>query len=131
MTHFATGTFEVSMTPATPPQNEEGVALGRLTLEKRYAGALVATGAGQMLTAVTDTSGSAAYVAIERISGTLDGRGGSFVVRHSGAMSGGAEQLALLIVADSGTRQLRGISGGMTITSAEQGHTYALSYCLP
>ena len=131
MTQRAAGSFTVSMKPATPPERAGRTTLGRMILEKEYDGALAASGKGEMLTAVTDTPGSASYVAIEQVSGVLQGRTGSFVIHHAGAMSGGAQQLSIAIVADSGTGQLTGITGVMTLEAADGGHRYELLYALP
>lgn len=130
MTH-ATGSFDVSMKPASPAEKEGRTAIGRMVLDKQYFGELAATGKGEMLTAVTDTKGSAAYVAIERISGTLHGKKGSFVLQHSGTMRGGAQNLSTSIVPDSGTEQLAGISGTLAMKVVEGKHVYELDYVLP
>jgi hypothetical protein len=124
----ASGAFEIAMIPAGAPEKEGRTAIARIGLDKKYLGALAAIGKGQMLTAVTDTKGSAAYVAIERISGTLDGRQGSFVIQHAGTMSGGASEATIRIVPDSGTDALAGISGSLTITVVGGKHLYALDY---
>jgi hypothetical protein len=105
------GTFGVTATPGTPPaaapaSTPPGATLGRRLLDKRYHGALDAAGRGEMLSAVTATAGSAAYVAIECVSGTLQGRSGSFVLQHSGLMDRGAQQLAIHVVPDSATGEL-------------------------
>ena len=106
--------------------------LGRLILDKQYHGDLEATGKGQMLTAGTEVKGSAAYVAIERVTGTLKGHTGSFVLQHSGTMTQGAGQLVITIVPDSGTGELKGITGKMTIHIAPDGkHSYDFEYTLP
>lgn len=125
------GAFNVTMTPAAPAEHEGSTATARMLLDKQYFGDLAATGAGQMLTAVTDTKGSAAYVAIERVSGTLRGKKGSFVIQHAGTMRGGAQQLTISIVPDSGTGQLAGITGTMAIRIVERKHFYDLDYLLP
>jgi len=105
--------------------------LGRMMLDKKYHGDLEATGAGQMLTAGTEVKGSGAYVAIERVTGTLKGQYGSFVLQHSGIMSQGAGQLTISVVPDSGAGQLKGISGKMTINIAADGkHSYDFEYTL-
>lgn len=130
MTH-ATGSFDVSMKPASPPEKEGRTAIGRMVLDKQYFGDLAATGKGEMLTAVTDTAGSAAYVAIERISGTLNGKKGSFVIQHNGTMRAGAQHLSIGVVPDSGTEQLTGISGKMALKVVEGKHVYELDYVLP
>ena len=126
-----TGKFDITITPAAPPAHEGRTALARMLLDKQYFGELQATGQGEMLTARTDTKGSAAYVAIERVTGTLNGRQGGFVIQHSGTMSGGASQLAVLIVPDSGSGGLAGISGKMAIKQVAGGHIYELDYVLP
>jgi hypothetical protein len=131
VTQRATGPFDVSMKPASPPDKEGRTAIGRMILDKQYFGDLAATGKGEMLTAVTDTKGSAGYVAIERISGTLKGRKGSFVLQHNGTMSGGAQNLATTIVPDSGTEQLTGISGKLAMELVDGKHVYELNYVLP
>lgn len=131
MTRSAHGTFEVTMTPTEPPEHQGCTATGRMLLDKQYAGELAASGKGQMLSAMTDTKGSAAYVAIERVSGTLGGRQGSFVIQHAGTMSGGQDQLSITIVPDSGSGQLAGIAGRMVIRIVERKHFYDLDYVLP
>ena len=103
-----------------------------MTLDKQYHGDLEGTGQGQMLTAGTNVKGSGAYVAIETVTGTLKGRTGTFVLQHSGTMTQNKPQLTITIVPDSGTGQLAGISGKMTIIIAGDGkHSYDLEYALP
>jgi hypothetical protein len=131
MPHHATGAFEISMTPASPPEHEGRTATARMLLDKRYFGDLVGTGKGEMLSAVTDTQGSAAYVAIERVGGILHGRKGSFVVHHNGTRSGGADRLSIDIVPDSGTEELTGISGKLAIKIIDGEHFYEVDYLLP
>ena len=131
MTHRAAGSFTVSMRPAAPPERAGRTTLGRMILEKEYDGALAASGKGEMLTAVTDTPGSASYVAIEQVSGVLLERAGSFVIHHAGTMSGGVKRLSIAIVADSGTGQLAGIAGTMTLETADGDHRYELLFTLP
>lgn len=100
-----------------------------MLLAKTFTGDLVATGAGQMLTALTDVEGSAGYVAIERVEGTLQGRSGAFILQHSGTMTRGAQQLSISVVPDSGTGALRGLSGSMQIEIAPDGtHGYVFRY---
>jgi hypothetical protein len=129
MTNHATGTFEVKVTPQSDDKSD--ASLGRMSLEKQIHGDLEATSKGQMLTAATDVKGSAGYVAIERITGTLKGRSGSFVLQHSGTMTRGAPSLTITVVPDSGTGQLAGISGTMKITIADGKHSYDFDYTLP
>lgn len=119
------------MKPVSTPDEADGNSLGRMSLDKQFDGDLVAVGKGEMLTAMTSTQGSAGYVAIERVTGTLHGRRGSFVLQHSGSMSAGAQQLTIGVVADSGTGELRGLQGTLVITIAEGKHSYAFTYALP
>jgi hypothetical protein len=123
--------MDVKMVPASPPEKEGRTALGRMILDKGYAGDLIAVGKGEMLTAMTDSTGSAAYVAMERVTGTLNGKSGSFVIAHSGTMRGDASQLTVNIVPDSGSEQLAGISGTMSFKRVERNHVYQLDYVLP
>ena len=102
-----------------------------MLLHKQYDGDLVAVGKGEMLTAVTDTKGAASYVAIEHVTGALNGREGSFVLHHLGTMVEGTDHLAIGIVAASGTGQLTGISGEFTLKVVEGEHRFELAYELP
>jgi hypothetical protein len=129
MTTQASGTFEVKMNPLSEDK-ADGASLGRLSLDKQFQGDLAATSKGEMLTAMTAVKGSAGYVAIERVSGTLHGREGSFVLQHSGTATRGAQQLSVSVVPDSGSGQLVGITGRMTIKIAEGKHMYELEYTL-
>ena len=129
MTH-ASGTFEVKLTPQAADDNAGDSTLGRLTIDKQFHGDLEATSRGQMLTAGTDVAGSAGYVAIERIIGTLHGRSGSFILQHSGTMTRGAPELDITVVPDSGSGELVGLSGWMTIAIADGKHSYELEYSL-
>jgi hypothetical protein len=115
MIHHATGPFDVKMLPQPGPEPVDGVPLGRLLLDKQYHGDLQASGAGQMLSAMTATAGSAGYVAIEQVRGTLKGLQGSFVLQHHGLMDRGAKQLGISVVPDSGTGALTGLAGRMDI----------------
>lgn len=127
----ASGSFDVSMAPQGVQEKTEGAALGRMSLDKRYHGDLAATGKGEMLSAVTETSGSAGYVAIERVTGSLHGRRGSFVLQHTGTMTRGVPQLSITVVPDSGTGALTGLAGTMTIDIADGKHFYGFEYTLP
>jgi hypothetical protein len=131
MAAHATGTFDVKLTPQPPDDKAEGSTLGRMTIDKQFHGDLEGTAKGQMLTAGTDVKGSAGYVAIERITGMLHGRTGSFVLQHSGILARGAQQQSVTVVPDSGTGQLAGISGKMTGTVDSGKHSYDLEYTLP
>ena len=131
MANRAAGSFTISMKSAAPAECAGRTTLGRMLLDKAYGGDLVAIGKGEMLTAVTDTMGSASYVAIEQITGELLGRAGSFVVHHTGTMSGGVDRLSIAIVPDSGTEQLTGIAGELTLQVVDGVHRYELLYSLP
>jgi hypothetical protein len=109
----------------------EGTGMGRLAIEKQYHGGLDAAGRGEMLTAGTAVKGSAGYVAIERVTGTLQGRHGSFMLQHSGTMARGEPSLSVTVVPDSGTDALAGIAGAMTIIIADGKHSYDFAYTLP
>jgi hypothetical protein len=101
-------------------------------IDKQFHGDLEATSKGQMLTAATDVKDSAGYVAIERVNGTLNGRSGTFALQHTGTMTRGEPQLVITVVPDSGTGQLVGLAGKMTITIAAGGkHSYGFEYTVP
>jgi hypothetical protein len=127
-THQATGRFDVTMQPQ--PDAAPGALLGRMLLDKRYHGTLDASGQGQMLSALTATTGSAGYVAIEQVTGTLDGRNGSFVLQHHGVMNRGVKELAISVVPDSGTGELAGLAGRMDIRVTDGQHFYVFDYTL-
>jgi hypothetical protein len=130
MTIRVTGPFDVKVTPQD--DNTGDPLLGRMLLDKQYHGDLEATGKGQMLTAGTEVKGSGAYVAIEKVSGTLKGRAGTFALQHMGTMTRSAPELTITVVPDSGTGELKGISGKMKIIIAEGGkHSYDFEYTLP
>lgn len=130
MPAHASGTFEVTLNPQPADDYADGGALGRLSIDKQFHGDLEATSRGQMLTGMTGVKGSAGYVAIERVSGTLAGRRGTFVLQHSGTMTRGAPQLSVTVVPDSGTEQLAGLSGTMVIDVANGKHAYKFEYTL-
>jgi hypothetical protein len=131
MATHASGTFEVKLVPQPPEDKAEGSTLARMSIDKQFHGDLEATSKGQMLTAGTDVKGSAGYVAIERITGTLHGSTGSFVLQHSGTLTRGAPQQSIIVVPDSGTGQLAGLTGKMTINIADGKHSYEFEYTLP
>lgn len=124
------GTFEVDLQPLEAPHSADGVTVGRMSIDKRFAGALSATSQGQMISARTPVAASAGYVAIERVSGTLDGKSGSFVLQHSGSVDRGAQSLTIRVVPDSGTGELAGLSGQMEIAITEGKHHYTFEYAL-
>ena len=128
MTTRATGTFDVQLSPLPARDEAADSHLGRMSIDKQFRGDLQATGKGEMLTAMTAVKGSAGYVAIERVSGALHGRSGSFVLQHSATMTRGVPQLQITVVPDSGTGDLAGISGAMTINIADKKHFYEFEY---
>jgi hypothetical protein len=130
MTKHASGTFEVKLTPQATDDSAEGATLGRMSIDKQFHGQLEGTSKGEMLSAVTGVKGSAGYVAIERFSGTLHGRSGSFVLQHTGTATRGTQQLSVTVVPDSGTDQLVGLAGRMAITIADGKHSYDFEYTL-
>jgi Protein of unknown function (DUF3224) len=130
MSLHATGTFTVKTAPQPPDENAGGAALGRLLLDKQFHGDLEATSKGTMLAAGTAVKGSAGYVAIELVTGTLHGHTGTFVLQHTGTMTRGVPQLSITVVPDSGTGQLVGLSGKMTIIIADGKHSYDFEYTL-
>jgi len=126
MTTRARGTFEVTLTP-----QEQSVPVGRMNLAKTFHGELEGTSSGEMLAYGTAVTGSAGYVALEQFTGTLSGRSGTFALQHNGIMNRGAATLTIQIVPDSGTGQLEGLSGGMTLERVDGVHHYTLEYDLP
>lgn len=131
MNQIAKGEFTVKLQPLAMEGQPEGSRLGRLSIDKTITGDLVATTAGQMLSAMTDVKGSAGYVALEQVSGVLHGRRGSFVLQHSGTMNKGAPSLTVTVVPDSGTGELAGLSGQFNIIIAGGRHSYEFTYSLP
>jgi len=128
----ARGTFDVKVTPQSSDAGADGTTLSRLSLDKQYHGDLDGTATGEMLAAGTQVKGSAGYVAVERVTGTLKGRRGTFVLQHSGTMAHGAQQLTITVVPDSGTSDLVGLSGTLKIIiGADGSHSYELEYALP
>jgi hypothetical protein len=125
----ATGTFEVKLTPQAAEEGRDPVP-GRMAIDKQFHGDLEAVSQGQMLAAMTAVKGSAGYVAIEKVTGSLHGRDGSFVLQHSGTMTRGVPGLSVTVVPDSGTDALTGLSGTMNIIVTEGRHSYEFEYTL-
>jgi len=126
------GPFEVKLQPQPEAENVGFPGQGRLALDKVFHGGLEATARGQMLSFRSPVDGSAGDVAMERVTGTLEGRQGSFVLQHSGLMDRGTRSLSITVVPDSGTDALTGLRGSMSIEIAEGGaHSYELEYTLP
>ncbi len=130
MATHATGTFEVKLSPQSPVENVGDPTVGRLSIDKRFSGDLEATSKGEMLAAGTDVKGSAGYVAIERVTGALHGRDGNFALLHRGVMTRGTPELTVTVVPDSGTGQLIGLAGKMSINIVEGKHSYDFEYTL-
>lgn len=132
MSQHARGPFDVKIAPqkADNPQ-AEGAGIARMSIDKQFYGDLAASSQGEMLAMRTDVADSAGYVAIERVSGSLHGRKGSFVLQHSSTMSRGVPTQHIAVVPDSGTGELAGLVGTMTIAIADGGaHSYLFDYTL-
>jgi hypothetical protein len=126
----ASGTFEVKLTPQTEDDKSGSASVSRMSIDKQLHGDLEATSKGEMLAVGTAVKGSAGYVAMEQVSGTLHGRNGTFALQHTGTMTRGAPQLSVTVVPDSGTGQLVGLSGRMAIQIADGKHSYDFEYTL-
>ena len=129
--HLATGTFQVTVTPQDTDETPEGMTLGHSILTKELQGDLEGSAEGAMLTALTPEEGSAGYVAIELVRGTLNGRSGTFLLQHHGLMDQGVQNLSITVIPGSGTGQLQGIRGTMTLDLTEAERGYELRYTLP
>ncbi len=127
----ARGTFEVQIAPLPGDVYADASTLGRMTIDKQLSGDLAGTGKGQMLTGMGSVKGSAAYSAIERVTGTLAGKRGSFVLQHTGVMTRGAQSLLITVVPDSGTEELTGITGTFRIIIEGKQHSYEFEYAFP
>jgi hypothetical protein len=128
MASHVTGPFDVKM---IPQDDKTGDGLSRMSLDKQYHGDLDGTAKGEMLTGGVSANHSGAYVAMEKFTGTLHGRGGSFILHHTGIMTEGKPDLTILVAPDSGTGQLAGITGKMTIKITDGKHFYDFEYTLP
>jgi hypothetical protein len=135
MLAHATGPFEVKVTPLPPEEKVGDPSIGRMSLDKQFHGDLEGTSKGQMLAAMSDVKGSGAYVAIERVTATLHTasgpRTGTFALQHTGTMTRGTPHLTITVVPDSGTAQLNGLAGHLTINIADGNHSYDFEYTLP
>ncbi len=128
--HHAKGTFDVKLTPQAAEANANSAAPGRMTIAKQFHGDLAAASEGQMLAAQTGVKGSAGYVAMERVTGALQGLNGSFLLQHTGTTNRGAPTLSVTVVPDSGTDALIGLSGKMNIIIADGKHSYEFDYSI-
>lgn len=126
----AAGTFDVKLSPQPLADTQADSLLSRLAIDKQFHGDLAGVSKGEMLAARTATEGSAGYVAMERVTGTLHGKKGSFVLQHSGTVTRGQQQLDLRVVPDSGTGELAGLAGTMSIKIETGKHFYELVYSL-
>jgi hypothetical protein len=132
MTKHAKGPFDVKLTPWKPDNKEaQSANLGRMSIDKQFHDDLEATSQGEMLSVLTEVKGSAGYVAMERVKGSLQGKSGTFVLQHSATMRRGEPQLSITVVPDSGTGQLVGLSGSMAINIVDGRHFYEFEYTLP
>lgn len=131
MTKHAEGTFIVKTSPLAPDDATTGTGIGRTLLDKQFHGDLEAGSKGEMLGAGDPSKGAAGYVAIEQVTGKLGGHSGSFALQHSGTMDRGKFDLTVKVVPGSGTGDLVGISGTMTIVITAGKHSYKFAYTLP
>jgi hypothetical protein len=128
MIGHAKGTFDVKLSPLALDDKNAGSTLARMSIDKQFHGDLEGTSKGEMLSAMSSVKGSAGYVAIERVTGKLGGRSGSFVLQHSATMNRGVPQLAISVVPDSGTGELVGLVGSMKIIIDNGKHSYKFEY---
>jgi len=124
----ASGPFEVTLAPLASAWAGEPVALARMSIEKQFMGDLSATSQGEMLSASGSVNGSAGYVAIEKVTGTLHGREGTFMLQHTGTMNRGVPSLSITVIPDSGTGALAGLTGTMQIIIDGKRHSYIFDY---
>ena len=130
MSTRAAGTFDVTLTPMAPDAGAEDAGIGRMSLSKHFHGDLAGTSVGQMVAAMTAVKGSAGYVAMEKVTGALHGRSGTFVLQHNGTMTRGEPQLSVTVVPDSGTGELAGLAGTLAILIEGKNHSYEFDYTL-
>jgi hypothetical protein len=127
---IATGAFDVKTLAEPLCGVAAQTALGRMSIDKVYRGAMEGTSQGEMLFAMGAAKGSGGYVAMERVTGTVDGRSGSFALQHSGTMASGTQTLSIIVVPDSGTEELVGLTGSMNISTVDGVHRYEFQYTL-
>jgi hypothetical protein len=130
MSKHATGIFDVKLDIQTDDKIGDPT-VGRMSMDKVFHGDLEATSKGQMLSTVTEVKGSAGYVAIERVTGTLQGHAGSFSLQHNATMNRGVPELNVIVIPDSGTGQLVGLAGKLNIIITDGKHSYEFDYTLP
>ncbi|MEO5798735.1 MAG: DUF3224 domain-containing protein [Gemmatimonadales bacterium] len=130
VTTVARGTFDVKVKPLPSDEIADAALIGRMSIDKVLHGDIEGTSKGQMLATSSPVAGSAGYVALERITGTLNGKRGSFSLQHTAWMAGGKQGLSITVVPDSGTEELVGLSGSFVIIIADGKHSYEFSYSL-
>jgi hypothetical protein len=130
VTTRATGTFDVKLNPLANDADPDGSTLSRLSIDKVFKGDIDGTSKGEMLSAGTQTKGSAGYVAMERVTATVHGKRGTFVLQHSASMTRGTPLLSITVVPDSGTGELAGLTGTLAIIIESGKHSYQFEYSL-
>ncbi len=130
MTTRASGIFDVTIRPLSVEFGGDDAPLARMSIDKRFHGDLDATSKGEMLSAGSPTQGSAGYVAIEKVTGRLHGREGTFTLQHSATINRGVPSLSVTVIPDSGTGALAGISGSLNIIIENKQHSYTFDYAL-
>ena len=130
MTDRASGTFDVKLLPLAAHHTGDNAPVGRMSIDKVFHGDLAGTSEGEMLAAMTAVKNSAAYVALERLTGTLGGKKGSFVLQHTGIMNRGVGTLTVTVVPDSGTDELAGLTGTLEIIVEGKQHSYVFEYTM-
>jgi hypothetical protein len=128
MPHLARGTLDVKLVPLSPPP---APGLARYSINKQIHGDLEATSRGEMFSGGDPAKGAAGYVAIEIVTGTLDGRAGTFALQHAGTIEAGTQKLSIIVVPGSGTGALAGITGSFDLQITKGQHSYVLTYTLP
>jgi len=131
MSRTAQGSFEVKVAPLPPDEATAATSIARYSLDKVYRGDLEGASAGEMMGAGNVAAGIAGYVAVEEVTGILHGKTGSFALQHSSTMDGGKYEMNIRVVPGSGTDELEGITGTLTIIIAGGVHSYTLEYRLP
>jgi hypothetical protein len=130
MTNHAKGSFAVKLDPQAADEKHADTGIGRMLIDKQFQGDLEGVSRGQMLGVRTAVEGSAGYVAMEQVTGVLNGRRGTFVLQHTGTMTRSALTLSVTVVPDSGTDELTGLAGKMEIEIADGKHSYDFEYTL-
>jgi hypothetical protein len=130
MSQTVKGTFNVTLAPQSLAFTHEQPGLGRMSIDKQFHGELDATSKGEMLSAMSTVKGSAGYVAMERVNGTLCGKKGTFVLQHSATMNRGAQAMSITVVPDSGTDELTGLTGSLIIDIVDKQHYYTFTFTI-